>query len=56
MEGSSLQLEVLRKVPELVVKERMSQGIGVKGFKEKKKVTGWSMEEMEEKPNIAVWR
>ena len=32
----------------------MSQGLGVKGFKEKKKVPGWSMEEMREKPNIAV--
>ena len=35
MEGSSLQLEVMRKVLELVVHERMSQGKGVKGFKEK---------------------
>ena len=32
----------------------MSQGIGVKGFKENKKVSGLSMEEMKEKPNIAV--
>ena len=32
----------------------MSQGIGVKGFKENKKVSGWSLEEMKEKPNIAV--
>ena len=33
--------------------ERMSQGKGVKGFKEKKKVSGWSVEEMEEEPHIA---
>ena len=49
MEGSSLQLEVMQKVLELV-----SQGKGVKGFKEKKIVPGWSIEEMKEKPNIAV--
>ena len=54
MEGNSLQLEVMRKVPELVVKERMSQGLGVDSFKEKKKVSGWSMEEVKEKQNIAV--
>ena len=34
--------------------ERMSKGKGVKGRKEKKKVPGWSIEEMKEKPNIAV--
>ena len=28
MEGSPLQLEVMQKVPELVVQERMSQGSG----------------------------
>ena len=39
MEGSSLQLEAMRNVPGLVVRERMSQGTGVKGFKEKKKVS-----------------
>ena len=33
--------------------ERMSQGKGVKGLKDKKKVPGWSIEEIEEKPNIA---
>ena len=54
MEGRSLQWDVIRKVPELVVKERMSQGTRVKGFKEKKKVSGWSMEEMKEEPNISV--
>ena len=54
MEGSSLQLEVVRKVPELVVHERMSQCKGVKGFKEKRKVSGWSMEEMRETANIAL--
>ena len=30
MEGSSSQVEVMQKVPELVVHERMSQGKGVK--------------------------
>ena len=54
MEGSSLQLEVMQKAPMLVVQERMSQGEGVKGLKEKKKVTGWSTEEMKEKPNISL--
>ena len=34
--------------------ERMSQGKVVKGFKEKKIVPGWSVEEMKEKPNIAL--
>ena len=54
MEGSSLKLEVMHNLPELVVHERMSQGKGVKSLKEKKKVPGWSIEEMREKPNIAV--
>ena len=43
MEGSLGQLEVMRRVPELVVHERMSQGKRVKGLKEKKKVSGWSL-------------
>ena len=34
MEGSPLQLEVMQKVPELVVQERMSQGEGSKREKE----------------------
>ena len=54
MEGSSLQLEVMQKVLELVVHESLSKGTGTKGFKEKKIVPGWSVEEMREKPNIAV--
>ena len=36
MKGSSLQLEVMKKVLEVVVHERMSQSRGVKGFKERK--------------------
>ena len=44
----------MQKVPELVVQERMSQGKGVKGLKEKYKVQGWSIEEMTEKRNVAV--
>ena len=41
-----MQLEVMRKAPELVVHERMSQGKGVRGYKSKKKVKGWSTGEM----------
>ena len=51
MEGSSLQVEVMRKVQELVVHERMSQGEKAKCAKEKKKVKGWSTEEMKNKAN-----
>ena len=54
MEGSSLKLDVVQNVPELFVHEGVSQGIGVKEIKEKKKVSGWSLEEMKEKPNIDV--
>ena len=54
LEGSSLQLEVVRTVLERVVHERIAQGKGVKGFKEKKNVSGWSIEEMKETPNVAV--
>ena len=54
MEGSSLKLDVVQKNPELVVNERMSQGERVNDPKEKKKVPGWSIEEMKERPNIAV--
>ena len=42
MEGSSLKLDVIQKVPELVVNERMSQGERVKNQSVKKKVPGWS--------------
>ena len=37
-EGSSLQAEVLQKVPDLVVHERMSQGEKAKGIEEKKEL------------------
>ena len=37
MEGNSLQLEVIQKVPELVVHERMSPGGKATGKKERKK-------------------
>ena len=53
MEGSSVKLDVIQKVPELVVKKRMSQGEKVKDTKDKKKVPGWSVEEMKERPDIA---
>ena len=53
--GNSLKLEVMQKVSEPVVHERMSQGKGVKCRKEKnKKVPGWSVEEMKEKTYIPV--
>ena len=54
MKRSPVQLEVMQNVPDLLVHERMSQGIGVKEIKEKKKVSGWFMEEMKEKLSIAV--
>ena len=54
MEGSSLKSDVMQKVPELVVNKRMSQGKNGKDTKEKKNVPGWSIEEMKERPNIAV--
>ena len=60
MEGSPLQLEVMQKVPELVVQERMSQGKGAKGLKEKKKVQGWSIEAnfavVEDTEEMRKWR
>ena len=48
-----MHLEAVRNVPEFVVHERMPQVTGLKGFKEKQKVSGWSMEEMKEK---SLWR
>ena len=51
---SSLHAEVMQKATELVVHERMAQGEKVTGFKGKKIVPGCSIEEMREKPNIAV--
>ena len=47
-------MDVIRKVPEVVVSERMSHGEKVKDPKEKKKVPGWSIEEMKERPDMAV--
>ena len=44
MEASSLQQEVMQKVPELVVHERMFKKKRVMCQKEKKKVKGWSNE------------
>ena len=54
MEGSPVQFEAVQNMPEFFVRERMSQGTtGVKGIKEKKKVSGWSAEEMKEKLSVA---
>ena len=54
MERSSLKLDVVQKVPELVVNKRMSRGEKGNDTKEKKKVPGWPIEETKERPNIAV--
>ena len=54
MEGSSLQVEVMQKVPELVVHERMSQVERTKCAKEEKKVKGWSTEEKKNKANCLL--
>ena len=54
MEGNSLKLDAMQKVPELVVNERMLQGQRVKNTKEKKNVPGMSTEEMKDRPNVAV--
>ena len=54
MEGSSWQAEVMRKVPEYVVFERMSQGEEVRCTKGKEKVKGSSIEEMRDKANSLV--
>ena len=53
MEGSSLQLNVMQQVSELMANERMSQGNG-EGFQRKEERTRWSSEEMKEKPNLDV--
>ena len=53
MEGTSLKAEGMHEVPELVVRERMSQVEEVKGTKQKKKV-GWSSEEMNDRPSNSV--
>ena len=47
-EGSSLKAEVMQKVPELVLHERMSQGGQARDTEEKKKIKGWSTEDMRE--------
>ena len=54
MERSSLQCQVMQKVPELVLHEPMSQGEKSKCAKEKKKVKGRSTEEMKSKANSLV--
>ena len=56
IEGTSLKLEVMQKVPEQVVQERMSQGKGVKGLKEKKESTRMVYRRDEGKNMILLWR
>ena len=46
MEGGYLLAEVTQKVPELAVHEPMSQGKKATVIEEKKKVKGWSTEEI----------
>ena len=46
VEGCFLQAEVMQKVPDLVVHERMSHCNKAKRLEEKKKVKGWPTEEM----------
>ena len=54
MEGSSLQADVVQKVLELAVHERISQGEKARGTKAKKQVTGWSIEEIKDKPKCLL--
>ena len=54
MEGSPGQFEVMRRVLELVLHELLSQGKRVKSLKEKKTISGWSVEDMKEELNVAV--
>ena len=51
MEGNSSKADVMQKISELVVHERLSQGEKARGTKEEKKVKGWSTEEMKDKPS-----
>ena len=44
-----------KKVPELVVHERMSQGEEVRSRKVKNKVKGWSTEEMKDQEEDRTW-
>ena len=53
-EKEPLVSRVMQKVLESLVHERMSQGKEVKCTKEKKKVKGWSSEEMKGKPNSSL--
>ena len=55
MEGSSLQVDAMQRVQELVVSERMLQGKRVKSLKEKKKIPRWSIEKMKEKQMRLWW-
>ena len=54
MEGNSLQLEVMQEVPEVVVHERATKDQEVIRTQEKKRVKGWSTEEMKDKVNSLV--
>ena len=55
-QGRNERIEVIRssqRMAQLVINERMSQGERVKNPKVKKKVPGWSIEEMKEKTSFA---
>ena len=53
VEGSSLKWDVIQKVLALLVDERMFHGQKVKNIQAKKKVPGWSIEEMKDMTNFA---
>ena len=51
------RVEVMQNVPEFVVHERMTKGEEVKCTEEKKKVEGWSVEEMSaDTEEMIKWR
>ena len=51
MEGSSFKLDAVKKFPELLVNERVPQG---ESRKKRRKCHDSSIEDMKERPNIAV--
>ena len=54
MERSSLQTEVMQMVPDLEGHENMFQDEEVKWYKKTKKVRGWSIEEVRNKPSCRL--
>ena len=54
VEGSSLQLDATQRVLELVENEHMLQSKRMISHTVKKRIPGWSIEQMKEKTNAAV--